>query len=238
MRLVAVFSRHSALPELRRLIGPTSRSLAVRVASLAAGSTMIGTSVALLVQAGLGLPPYDVLSSGLAGRLGLTLGQSGWLIATTLFAIATLLGRRPSPWGVAYILGNGLAIDGVAHLLNQPESMIGRVVFLVSAAFVMSVGINLVLYSGTTGGPFELLMKAAEDRGISRMATRYALDGGVMVIGIALGGTFGIGTLAYALLMSLVLQVVSQVFADHRAGRRQRIEEGQRALAGAGQPAF
>lgn len=193
--------------------------------SLACGSTLIGASVAMLVQADLGLPPYDVLSSGVAGQIGLSLGQAGWLVAGVLFAVATVLGKRPSAWSVAYILANGLAIDGIAHLLNSPETLPGRLGFLFAAIIMMASGINLVLYSGTTGGPFELLMLAGEDRGISRIATRYGLDIGVLVVGILLGGAFGIGTVVHAALMGVVLQVVSQVFADHRAGRAQRLAE-------------
>lgn len=218
-----VLSRHAALPELRRRLGRSSRSAAAKTVSLAAGSTLIGTSVALLVRADLGLPPYDVLSSGLADRVGVSLGQAGWLVAAVLFALATLLGRRPSGWGVAYIVANGLAIDAVAHLLNEPDTLAGRIGFLIVGIGVMAAGINLVLYSGTTGGPFELLMLAAEDRGIGRVVTRYALDLGVLAAGIALGGRFGIGTVVFVALMGPVLQVVSQVFADHRAGRDQRL---------------
>jgi uncharacterized membrane protein YczE len=216
-------SRHSALPELRRRVGPTSRSFAVRAASLAGGSTLIGSAVAMLVQADLGLPPYDVLSSGLSDRIGLSLGQAGWVVAAALLVVATLLGRRPGPWGVAYIVGNGLAIDATAHLLNRPDSIPGRVGFLVVAILVMAAGVNLVLYSGTTGGPFELLMLAGEDRGVSRIATRYVLDGGVLALGLVLGGAFGLGTVIYAALMGLALEGVSQVFADHRSGRHQRL---------------
>lgn len=215
-------SRHSALPMLRGRVGPSSRSFAARAGSLAGGSTLIGTAVAMLVQADLGLPPYDVLSSGISARLGLSLGQAGWAVAAVLFAVAATLGRRPSRWGLAYIVANGLAVDGTAHLINQPETVPGRLAFLVGAVFVMAAGINLVLYSGTTGGPFELLMLAGEDRGINRMATRYALDGGVLAGGLLIGGAFGIGTVIYAVLMAVALEIVSQVFADHRAGREQR----------------
>lgn len=184
---------------------------------------MIGTSVSLLVVADLGLPPYDVLSSGLGQVFGITLGQAGWIVAGILFAVATALGLRPSLWSVAYILANGLAIDATAGLVNQPDTIIGQLGFLLAAVVIMAGGVNLVLFSGTTGGPFELLMTAGEQRGLSRVATRSALDGGVLVIGVVIGGAFGIGTVLYAALMGLVLQAVSQVFADHRAGRSQRL---------------
>ncbi len=186
---------------------------------------MIGSSISLLVVADLGLPPYDVLSSGLGQMLGITLGQAGWIVAGTLFAAAAVLGQRPNPWSVAYILANGLVIDATADLVNQPSTLVGQLGFLLAAIVIMSGGVNLVLFSGTTGGPFELLMTAGERRGLSRVTTRSALDIGVLVIGVAIGVAFGIGTIIYAALMGLVLQAVSQVFADHRSGRNQRLAE-------------
>lgn len=186
---------------------------------------MIGSSITLMVAAGLGLPPYDVLSSGLGDVFGITLGQAGWLLAGTLFAAAMALGQRPGPWSVAYILANGLVIDATAGLVNQPATLVGQVGFLGAAIALMAGGVNLVLFSGTTGGPFELLMTAGEQRGLSRVTTRSALDVGVLATGIALGGAFGIGTVVHAALMGLVLQAVGQVFADHQAGRSQRLAE-------------
>jgi len=186
---------------------------------------MIGSSISLLVVADLGLPPYDVLSSGLGSMLGITLGQAGWIVAGTLFAAAAALGQRPSPWSIAYILANGLVIDATADLVNQPSTLVGQLGFLLAAIVIMSGGVNLVLFSGTTGGPFELLMTAGEHRGLSRVITRSALDTGVLIIGVAIGGAFGAGTIIYAALMGLVLQAVSQAFADHQAGRRQRLAE-------------
>lgn len=128
---------------------------------------MIGISVALLVHAGLGLPPYDVLASALSGRFGISLGQSGWLVAAVLFGGAALLGQRPSIWGLVYIVSNGLMVDAAAGLMTQPDTLLGRWTFAIAAIVVMASGISLVVYSGTTGGPFELLMLAGEVRGAS-----------------------------------------------------------------------
>lgn len=186
---------------------------------------MIGSSITLMVAADLGLPPYDVLSSGLGDLFGITLGQAGWILAGTLFAAAIVLGQRPGPWSVAYILANGLVIDATSGLVNQPATVVGQAGFLLAAILLMAGGVNLVLFSGTTGGPFELLMTAGEQRGLSRVATRSTLDVGVLASGVAIGGAFGIGTVVHAALMGLVLQVVGQVFADHQAGRRQRLAD-------------
>lgn len=219
--------RHSALSVLRPFSPPSVRSVARQGTSLAFGCILIGLAVAMLVQADLGLAPYDVLSSGVADRLGMTLGQAGWGIAAVLFLTAAALGQRPSIWGLLYIFGNGLAIDGASELLNQPDSVVGRVLYVLGAVLAMAFGVNLVLHSGTTGGPFELLMRAGADRGLNPMMIRYTLDVGGLASGVLLGGSAGFGTVAYALLMGRVLQVVNQVFVDHSYGRSTRMTPPQ-----------
>lgn len=216
-------SRHSFVPTAREHLTKATKPIAVQGLSLAAGSTLIGAAVVMLVQADLGLPPYDVLSSGPQRHLPLTLGQAGWAVAAVLFAVAAVLRRPPSAWGVAYIIGNGLAVDAMGHLLNPPTTDPGRVGFLLAAIVVMAGGINLVLYSGTTGGPFELLMRAGEDRGISPTHVRYALDVTVLVVGLVIGGSAGIGTVIYAALMGVMLQTARQVFSDYAEGRALRL---------------
>jgi len=215
-------SRHSALPVVRERVQPVLRSVGTRIVALLVGSTMIGAAVGFLVQADLGLAPYDVLSSGIQQRLGISLGQAGWIVAFVLFAISSALAHRPSMWGGAYIVANGVAVDLTGWLLNEPQSVVVRLLFVVAGIVIMATGVNIVLYSGTTGGPFELLMLAGEDRGVKRMHTRYFLDVAVLVIGILLGGTFGVATLIYAALMGLALQAIRQVFADYDTGRQLR----------------
>lgn len=227
LRLIGA-SRHSALPVVRERVRPIVRSASKRSAALILGSTLIGAAVGLLVQADLGLAPYDVLSSALEIRLGVSLGQAGWIVAAVLFVVSSALRHRPSIWGIGYIVANGIAVDATSWLLNEPPTMTGRVLFVCAGIVIMALGVNVVLYSGTTGGPFELLMLAGEDHGINRMHVRYFLDVTVLVLGIVLGGAFGIATVVYALLMGLVLEAVRQVFLDYDTGRQVRLSSGDR----------
>ncbi len=221
------FGRHTAVPALRRVADSSAVSFSRQLISLLTGSSLIGIGIALLVHGDLGLPPNDVLSSALSTRLGLTLGQTGWATASVLFLVASLLGRRPSLWGIGYIVANGAAIDAASGLLTQPDTLAGRWAFVIAAIALLPSGVSLVVYSGTTGGPFELLMLAGEDRGVSRVAIRYGLEIGVFAGGIILGGSFGPATVVYALTIGLVLRWIGQALVDHGIGRRARLESRQ-----------
>lgn len=225
-------SRHSAISAARTISTARTSSVIAQASALALGSGLIGIAVALLVEARLGLAPYDVLASGLSERIDLSLGQSGWLLAAILFVAAAMLGRPPSMWGVGYMVLNGLAIDAASGLLQTPTSLIVRALFVPAGVVVMAAGINVVVHSGTTGGPFELLMAAGEDRGVSRLTVRYGLDIGVFASGVLIGGAFGPATLFYGAFMGIAIVVVSEAFEDHRRGRAIRSLDSNPSLVG------
>ena len=219
------FGRQAALVATRRMfpvraVGPMRKS-----AYLMIGSTLIGTGVALLTRADLGLSPYDVLVSGLLPHVGLSFGQTVWLVSAVLFLVAALLGQRPSRWGIAYVLANGVAIDAVADVINSPEALAGRILFVAIALPVLATGIALIVHSGSTGGAFELLTKAGEVRGFDRSKVRTSLEVGLLGLGIALGGSFGPATLVIALGIGPMLGVAGQALADHSHGRAHRLIE-------------
>ncbi len=213
------FGRHGALVAGRRLFPARAHTPARRAFSLFAGSLGIGIGVTLLQQANLGLTPYDVLVSGLQPRIGLSFGQTVWVVSAVLFAAAALLRQFPSRWGIAYVFANGVAIDAVSGFINAPASLVARCLFVALSLVSLCAGISLVVHSGSTGGAFELLMRAGELRGLNRQMVRTSLEVAVFVLGLVLGGSFGPATIVIALGIGPLLGLTSQALADHSRGR-------------------
>jgi uncharacterized membrane protein YczE len=120
------------------------------------------------------------------------------------------------------VFANGIAIDAVAGLIGQPEALVARVGFVAIALLALAAGISLVVHSGSTGGAFELLMRAGEERGHDRRTVRTSLEVGVLVVGVVLGGSLGPATFAIALGIGPLLGVVGQALEDHAMGRAMR----------------
>lgn len=214
--------RQGALTATRRMFPARAATPLRRAGSLVVGSLLIGSGVALLTQAHLGLTPYDVLVSGLVPRLGLSFGQTVWLVSAVLFLVAAVLGERPSRWGLAYVASIGFAIDAVAGVINSPESLAGRLLFVAAALLAFSSGISLVVHSGSTGGAFELLMCAGDSRGYNRTIVRTSLELTALIVGILLGGSFGPATFVVALGIGPMLGIMGQALEDHSRGRAVR----------------
>ena len=170
-----------------------------RLGGLACGSLLIGLGVALYLHARLGLTPYDVFLSAITRAIGVSHGQAGWITAATLFAIAGFLGRWPAVPSVALIVANGFTTDLFNAVLPDMTSMPVRVLAILLGLAAMVGGISLVVHTNTTGGPFELLMNVASDRGRSPTSVRTVLEIGFLVLGIVCGGRIGLATLLYGL---------------------------------------
>lgn len=124
-------TRHGMLAATRHAAPNRAVGLAQRTIALVVGSGSIGAGVALFSHARLGLPPYDVFLSMLSRFTGLSHGQTAWSASVVMLALAALLGRRPQAWGIVFIVLVGLSIDGVADLLADPTSILGRIVFVI-----------------------------------------------------------------------------------------------------------
>ncbi len=220
-------SRHGAIAFNKTRSPEATRVSISRAASMLAGSTLIGLGVSFFVHARLGLAPYDVLLSALSPRIGLSLGQSAWLMAALMFSVAALLGQRTRLSGVAYVLANGFAVDIAVSVIRDAEPLGLRILFAFLGLAAIVGGISLVVHSGLTGGAFELLMNAGRERGRDPIKVRTGIELSILTVGIALGGDFGIATIGFAALIGPTMRAFNQALSDHRNGR---------ALRKAGQP--
>ncbi|MEM8924872.1 MAG: hypothetical protein AAGD35_15315 [Actinomycetota bacterium] len=216
-------SRHGVVAAERFATGPVPRTGARYVLSQTAGSILIGVGVALFVHAELGVPAYDVMLTAMRDQLGITLGQASWLLTGSLFAVATLLGRPPGPSGLVFMVANGLAVDTALALVRSPEPLVLRMGFVAGGTLTIAAGVALIVHAGLTGGAIELLMKAANDRGLDPYRARYGLEIAIVALGVALGGDLGPATLFFVLTMSPTLKLGQQALRDHQTGRASRL---------------
>lgn len=216
-------SRHGIVAAERMAQNTTRTTGFRRVVCLVAASTLIGLGVSLFVHARLGVPAYDVMLTAIRDRLGISLGQAGWLFTGALFVIAAVLGHPPKLPSLAYIFANGVAVDAFMATMRYPQSMTVRIVFVVVGTVAIAVAIALVLHAGLGGGSLDLLSRAGADRGRDPLVIRRNIEIAIVIGGFALGGDLGPATLFAVLTMSPLLRASRQALEDHRAGRHDRL---------------
>ena len=170
-----------------------------RLAQLVVGLALYGVSIALMVLAGLGAMPWDVLHLGLTAYVPLSVGR---VIIVTSFVVLLLwipLREQPGLGTVANAVLVGLASDATLAVLPVPEGLVLRVVAMLGGVVLCAVASALYIGSQFGRGPRDGLMTGLARRtGLSLRLVRTALEVTVVALGLLLGGVAGLGTVLYA----------------------------------------
>ncbi|MFI7504867.1 YitT family protein [Streptomyces sp. NPDC049687] len=185
-----------------------------RLVQLYAGLVLYGLSSALLVKAGLGLEPWNVLHQGLAERTGLTIGVVLIIVGAVVLLLWIPLRQRPGLGTVSNVFVIGIAMDGALAAFPEAHALAVRVPLLVTGVVLNGAATGLYIAAAFGPGPRDGLMTGLHRRtGRSIRTLRTTIELAVVVTGFALGGSVGVGTLLYAVSIGPLAQFFLRVFA-------------------------
>ena len=174
-----------------------------RSASLLFGLVLFALGIVLILESKLGLSPWDVLNQGIANHTVLSFGMANVAVGLTVLFVAWALGGKPGIGTVAnaVLVGTfiqGLtAIDAVTRLQHEPLGV--RIVLLVVGIALIGPASAFYIGADFGAGPRDTLMLVGTRRtGVRVAIVRGTLELCALVAGIALGGTFGVGTILFA----------------------------------------
>lgn len=178
---------------------PPADELRRRVPRLLGGLVLFGVGIALMVRAGLGLAPWDVLHQGVSERSGIAIGNVTILTGAVVLLLWIPIRERPGLGTLCNVLVIGLVVDATLAVVDAPDPMWLRVAFLAVGIYVFGPGSGLYIGAGLGPGPRDGLMTGLARRGRSVRVVRTGIELAALAIGAALGGSVGIGTVAFAL---------------------------------------
>jgi uncharacterized membrane protein YczE len=170
-----------------------------RLAQLYAGLVLYGFSDGLLLLAGLGVDPWDVLHQGLSRTVGLAVGTWAIIVGAVVLLLWVPLRQRPGLGTVSNVIVIGLVINLTLDYLPAPGGLGLRVFTMVMGVFLNGVATGAYIGAGLGPGPRDGLMTGIAARGHSIRVVRTCLELSVLLAGWLLGGTVGVGTVVYAL---------------------------------------
>lgn len=179
-------------------------NLAVRSAVLALGLAVFAFGIVSIYESKLGLSPWDVLNQGVAQHTPLSFGTANVAIALVILVVARKLDVRVRVGTAANALLVGTFVDLLLRVGSIQDlghdSLPVRIVLLVAGILVIGFGTCLYISANMGAGPRDSLMLGITRRVRSRVGVvRTCLEIMATLAGFALGGTVGIGTLAFAL---------------------------------------
>ena len=170
-----------------------------RLVRCLAGLVLLGIGLGLTVAADLGLAPWDVLHQGLADRLGITIGTASIGVGVIVLLGWVPLRERPGIGTVMNVFVIGATMDATLAAVDTPDALWARVAFLLLGVWLWGPGSGLYIGVGLGPGPRDGLMTGLSRRGLRVGPVRAGIEISALLLGFALGGTVGIGTVVYAI---------------------------------------
>jgi uncharacterized membrane protein YczE len=162
----------------------------------------------MMVRGDLGLAPWDVLHSGLIRYVPITLGQAVVVMSFVVLLLWIPLREKPGLGTISNALVVGFSADATLAVLDRPDSMALRIALMLGGIALCGLASAMYIGAQLGRGPRDGLMTGLARRsGRSLRLVRTGIEVTVVVIGLLLGGTLGLGTVLYALAIGPLTQL-------------------------------
>mgnify|MGYP001207471703 FL=1 len=164
------------------------------------GLWIFGTGDAFLIAAGVGNTPWTVLAEGIALKIDWSVGQATFLVSILVLFLWIPLREKPGIGTILNVILIAAAIEIMVPLLPTPTD--DRLALLQAFGGVILIGIGSGLYltANLGPGPRDGWMTGLQQKtGWPIARVRISIEITVLILGMALGGTFGWGTIMFAI---------------------------------------
>ncbi len=205
------------------------RKFILRLLRLVVGLFIFALGLMFTVHAGLGLSPWNCLNSGIIKWVDISFGQANIAIGV-LLVIITYIGKEKVGLGTLsnmVLVGTYMDIISAFNILPSDVSMMQGIIMILLGMPISAFGIFLYLSAGFGAGPRDGLMLAIMKlTGKPLAICRTSIEVVVLVVGILLGGSFGIGTIITSGLNGITTQTVFKLIKfNPKAMRHEYIED-------------
>jgi uncharacterized membrane protein YczE len=216
-----------ALRWLSALIPPDRR--VHRMVQLQAGLVLYGISDGMILMSGLGANPWDVFHQGLAKHVGIQVGTMVILVGAAVMLLWIPLRQKPGFGTISNVVVIGLAMNATMAWLPTPHVWWLRWSEMLGAVVLNGMATGAYIGAGMGPGPRDGLMTGYAARGHSVRVVRTTMEVAVLASGWLLGGTVGVGTAAYAVLIGPLAHQFIPMLAIK--GHREHAEHGAHGRA-------
>lgn len=207
---------------------PLRVRFAERFVRCASGLAGFGIGIAFFVKSRIGVPPWDVFHQGIARITGLPLGTNIIIVSFFVLLLWVPLRIRPGLGTLMNAVEIGFVENIAQSAIPDSSSMAVRILYVALGMCAIAAGSGLYIGAQFGPGPRDGLMLGINKRyGISVRLARTIVEVTVMLVGLSLGGTVGVGTFVFALGIGPMVQVTLRLF---RMGTQERLAAEGEAL--------
>jgi uncharacterized membrane protein YczE len=173
-----------------------------RMLVLIFGLMMFGIGEAFLVVTSLGNSPWVVLSEGISLNSSLNIGESTFVVSVVVLLLWIPLRQRPGFGTLANIVVIAASIELGLLMIPTVENIFVKYFYVLFGIALVGVGSALYITCGLGTGPRDGLMTGLHYKsGVRVGRVRLGIEVVALSVGAFLGGSLGVGTALFALLI-------------------------------------
>lgn len=190
------------------------KKVPLKLIRLFTGFFICSLGIILMINASLGLSPWDVLHQGLSKKMGITMGTASVCVGAMVVILDAVLGENIG-WGTVLnmaFIGIFMDLITFSNLIPVSNSFLSGVIMLILGMICMAYGTVLYMGCGLGSGPRDGLMVAIQKRTKKPVKLiRGTIEIVALIVGYMLGGSVGIGTVITAFGLGYIIQTVFKV---------------------------
>ena len=166
------------------------------------GLTLFGIGEAFLVITSLGNSPWVVLSEGISLNSNLNIGQATFFVSLMVLFFWIPLKQKPGFGTLANIVVISASIELGLLIIPEVNNIVLKFFYVLFGILLVGIGSALYITCGLGTGPRDGLMTGLHYRtGVRVGRVRLGIEVVALTTGALLGGSLGVGTALFALLI-------------------------------------
>ena len=161
-----------------------------------------------MIGARIGVSPWTVLAQGISEQTSFTVGLSTLFVGVMVLLLWIPLRETPGIGTISNIIIISLSIDVMGPFVSEQTILLSQIIQALIGIIFVAIGSALYLTANLGPGPRDGWMTGIQKRtGWPIGRVRAGIELSVLAIGIFLGGTFGLGTVMFALGIGPILAI-------------------------------
>lgn len=188
-----------------------SGNLLKKIIVIVAGSVIAAYGITLALYAGFGGATLAVLWQGISQTFHISMGMASFAVAVVMILFALFYDRKQIHIGtILYQVVYSVCVDLFANCHVYNEYLWINLLIMLLGIVLFAAGTGLYASASLGRGSYEALTFALAEKNNWQVKTvRMVLDALMVIIGVLLGGKFGICTVVTILISGPIIQFVN-----------------------------
>ena len=172
------------------------------------GLTLFGLGEALLIVSNFGVTPWTVFAEGVAKNFDISIGLATFLVSISILVLWVPLKQKIGIGTISNAIIIAFSIDLFVYLLPHSKNTFLSFFEMTFGILLVGVGSGIYLITNLGPGTRDGLMKGISENFKKPIyIVRLSIEITVVIFGWLLGGTVGLGTLMFAILIGPIITV-------------------------------